>query len=86
MPIQVRSNFHKTVMAQARPNTTFWQSTWEYLYYNNTDGTELPGDDFTITLDGGFSVTMPREEWIFPAYQVDKNEGGWAPIPGTIIH
>jgi hypothetical protein len=91
MPLIVQQNFNKT-MLQAQ-NIEFWQSTWEYFYYNSTNSNNtdtsfkgLPSGDFTIELDG-LNVTIPREEWIYQAVQIDTSSdntaGSWLPIPGN---
>ncbi|KAG0132178.1 aspartic peptidase domain-containing protein [Tuber indicum] len=80
MPYQVQQNFNDT-MLNGRRNTTFWRATWEYFFYNLTD--TLPDGDFTIELDTGFSVTMPRSEWIYDAVQINA-DGHWDKIPGSI--
>ncbi|CUS09968.1 unnamed protein product [Tuber aestivum] len=80
MPYQVQQNFNDT-MLRGRNSSAFWRSTWEYYFYNFTD--PLPAGDFTIELDTGFSVTMPREEWIYDAVQIN-GDGHWDKIPGSI--
>ncbi|RPA99572.1 hypothetical protein L873DRAFT_1905426 [Choiromyces venosus 120613-1] len=80
MPYQVQQNFNNT-MLNGRQNTSFWKATWEYYFYNLTD--KLPEGNFTIELDTGFSVTMPREEWIYDAVQINA-DGHWDKVPGAI--
>lgn len=79
MPYKVQQNFNDTMM-QGRNKTNFWRATWEYYFYNLTD--PIPDGDFTIELSNGFSVTMPRSEWIYDAVQIN-GQGYWDKIPGV---
>lgn len=87
MPLKVQQNFNKTMLAAE--DIAFWRTTWEYFMYNstnnnNTDFVGLPSEDFTIELDG-LTVTVPREEWIYPAVQPNFDTGAWTVVPGRLF-
>ncbi|KAI5841968.1 aspartic peptidase domain-containing protein [Morchella snyderi] len=82
MPRTVRQNFNRTMLSGG--NVSFVSSTWEYILYNNSDPTQLPTGDVYMELDGGFNITIPRSEWIFPSAFVNLTEGRWNTIPDQI--
>lgn len=87
MPLKVQQNFNQTMLKAQ--DIQFWRATWEYFMYNgtnnnNTDFVGLPTGDFTIELDG-LTVTIPREEWIYPAVQPNYDTGAWSVVPGNYL-
>ncbi|KAL7266801.1 hypothetical protein RUND412_010635 [Rhizina undulata] len=79
LPWEVQRNFDTNLRRQT--NLTLWKNTWEYSYYNTSNG--IPKQDMTITLDTGFSVTIPANELYREARELVP-EGGWSFIPGSI--
>lgn len=86
MPLKVQQNFNKTMLGAN--DIAFWRATWEYFMYNSTNNNNtnfvgLPDGDFSLELDG-ITVTIPKEEWIYPAVQPNYNSGAWTNVPGSI--
>lgn len=82
MPLAIQNNWNKTLIDSGFVPL---EQTWEYFKYNTTSESSFPTENIQITLDKGFTIDIPPNQFYEDAVKIDDFNGGFVKVPGKNI-